>query len=259
MKVSNVTGTISTKELVFDIICTVSGDTGKYIAINNLATTAKNWSDNVLFDYVCYDGNNAFTTVVFDTRKDDEIITSNSNTGVSTLQKYTFNLPLEIETIDNSNFTIDVDVRDAIKTYHTFKFNVDNSLGYAASAGAALYINPKTRSNTQENKEFVVNEMDGSTIDATWHNVGWGYDGWYADKYGNKSLHLVAGSSVDINYKAFAQEASRIGKTIEFDFMVSNASSYDQTVINMFENGVGVKIYPDLVSIYTQSLKDTDL
>ena len=258
-RVENSTGTITTKELTFNVMCTTAEDTNKYVAINNINTNIKNWADNIMFDYACYDGSNAFTELIFDVYKDGEIISSNNNTNISTATNYTFNLPLEIETIDNENFDINVVIRDSEKTFLSLSFNVDNSLGYSATAGAILYINPKTRANTQDTKNLFINEMDGSTIQATWNNVSFGLDGWSADDKGDKSLHLIANSSVDVDYKIFALESSRTGKTVELDFKISNVANYGALAINMAQKNIGIEIYPDTVSVQSQSLKDKDL
>jgi hypothetical protein len=114
-----------------------------------------------------YDGGNTKTSLTFRVEKNGVVISENVNDAIVTEKVNTFNLPLEIETIDNENFTIVVYISDENGVLETIEFLVDNSLGYSASSGAALYINPKTRNNTQSNYELVVNEMDGSEIQTT--------------------------------------------------------------------------------------------
>ncbi len=50
---------------------------------------------------------------------------------------------------------------------------MNNSLGYSAVAGAVMYINPKTRTNRQGNRECMINEVDGTQIEAIWNGINW--------------------------------------------------------------------------------------
>jgi hypothetical protein len=252
LKVTNLDGTIETKPLNFSIICAEENAVGKYIAINNLVSTIKNWSNNNLFEYTCYDGNNSETDIVIHILKDNVII-KEFEYVVSVGSKQIFNYDLAIETLDNSNFQIQVQIKDADNLYKTLDFNVDNSLGYSAIAGATVYINPKTRSNTQSNRLQVINEITNTPINATWENVGWGIDGWTDDGNNHKSLHLIAGSKVVLDYKPFEQECAQTGKTIELYFKISNASAYKNPAISLFGDNKGIQITSDLVYLFSQS------
>ena len=257
--VQNTDGTIKTDTIGFNIICVNEGDTGKYIAINDVINELTNWSDNTVFYYTMYDSGKSYTDVQFISYKDGNVVSNIDNASVVTGSKNTFNIPLELDTVDNSNFVLDVDVKDTSKLYYKFSFDVDNSLGYSAMAGAVFYMNPKTRNNSQANKEKVINEIDGSSINATWKNIGWNTDGWSADEEGNKSLRLYAGSSVVINYKPFEKEASQVGKAIELDFCIRNVSDDSADAIKIMKDEKGITITPNSVYAYSQALKNSNL
>lgn len=262
--VSNADGSIRTKTLSFNVICAVTGEQAKLIAINNVAERITNWSENILFDYTMYDGDNVSTSALFEITKGNEVVFSSTEESISTSTKYSLSLPLEIDTIDNQDFSIIANVKDSgVLLTGPLEFPVNNSLGYSAVAGAVMYINPKTRTNRQGNRECMINEVDGTQIEAIWNGINWGNDGWTNDNLGYKTLRLLAGSSVDINYSPFGKESARTGKTFEIDYQISNVTDFSKPVITVSTPAgdlfVGLNIYPDNVIMYSQSLKDKDV
>lgn len=259
--VSNVDGTIRTNVVSFNIICILSGATQKLLAINNRISKAVNWSENKMFDYALYDAGKVSTSAKFTVLKDGVQIYDSENDAITTSAKQTFTLPLELETVDNTDFDVVVKVTDAVSEMLSMTIPVDNSLGFSANAGAVFYLNPRTRTNSQANRQSVVNEMDGDQISATWKNFNWGADGWMTDAEGNKVLRVMAGSSVDIAYKPFAVESARTGKTIEIDYKVDNVTDFDKeslTIASASASFVGIKLFPDNLIVHSQSLKNDD-
>ena len=167
MYVANNDGTIRTRTISYNIICAVAGEAAKLIAINNVLEKATNWTENALFDYAMYDGNNAITSAQFVVSKDGDSVFTSDEDSISTSAKHTFALPLEIETIDNADFNIVVNVKDGAKDLASATIQVNNSLGFSSVAGAAFYMNPRTRSNNQGNYLSVVNEMTKEDIAVT--------------------------------------------------------------------------------------------
>lgn len=76
--VSNADGSIRTKTLSFNVICAVAGEQAKLIAINNVAERITNWSENILFDYTMYDGDNVSTSALFEITKGNEVVFSST-------------------------------------------------------------------------------------------------------------------------------------------------------------------------------------
>lgn len=120
---------------------------------------------------------------------------------------------MEIETMDNTEFEITAHILDVdMELTSPITYQVNNSLGYSAVSGAVFYMNPKTRSNRQGNRQEIINEMDGSVIPGSWENMNWGNDGWQADEDGNKVLRLMAGSSLRMGYSPFKMNAPAPGR-----------------------------------------------
>lgn len=187
---SNSDNTIQTKAVSVDIMCIAFiGETAKLMCVNNVAALLTNWQDNVVFDYSIYDSQSTATDAVFSIMKDGIEVYSSENDNIATNTKNTFTYPMEINTDDDSNFDVVVNVTSVENDLiEPIVFNVNNSLGYSATAGAVLYINPKTRSNSQTNFLSVVNEVDKSLIPVTWSNLNWGNDGWVTDDDGVRAL-----------------------------------------------------------------------
>ncbi len=156
--VANADGSIHTRTVAFNIICTVSGSQNKLIVINNVLDKVTNWSENTLFEYAMYDGDNVNTSAVFIVTKDEEEIFNSTESNISTSTKYSFSLPLEVETIDNQDFSIVASINsDDTPLTIPLTFLVNSSLGYSAISGATHYITPKTRSIRQQSGQSIIN------------------------------------------------------------------------------------------------------
>ena len=262
MYVSNTDGTIRTRAISYNIICVLAGDDVKLMAINNVLNQATNWAENALFDYTIYDGSNVLTSAQFIVSSDGEPIYTSNENSISTSAKQTFSVPLEVETVDSADFNMVVHVKDGDKELTSaLTIPVNNSLGFSSVAGAAFYMNPRTRSNNQSNSLSVVNEMNGELLPATWKGMNWGNDGWTTDSNSSRVLRLMAGSSVDIRYRPFEKESARTGKTIEIDYKVDNVTDFNYPVIRISGEGdsfVGLRIFPDHVLMFSNAQKNTD-
>lgn len=255
---SNSDNTIQTKAVSINIMCISSGEAVKLMCVNNVADLLTNWQDNIVFNYAIYDGSAAQTDALFSIMKDGMEVYSSENDTIVTNAKNTLTYPMEVDTDDDANFDVVVSVTSGNNNLiDPITLNVNNSLGYSATAGAALYINPRTRSNSQSNSRSIVNEVDKSVIPVIWNNFNWGNDGWVSDDDGVKALKIFARSSAVIDYQPFAVEAARRGKTIEVDFKVENASDANKNIITIAEGNVGLKVSGENISFFSQSRHDS--
>ena len=60
-----------------------------------------------------------------------------------------------------------------------------------------------------------------------------------------------------IDYRPFAAEAARRGKTIEIDFKVENASDASKDIITIAENNVGLRVSGENISFFSQSMQES--
>lgn len=268
--VASVDGNFRTGNYDMQAIFVKEGATGQYMAVNNIAQLVTNYSENAFFDYALYNGGQTTAEATFQIRKDGASVYSAALGSIATGTRQTFSAPLEISTSDSSNFNVTVSATGGgVTLLSALSFEVDNSYSFAAFPGASFFMNPKTRDNSQSDRLYIVNEVDGQKYLASWDGMNWGSDG-YQTVNGVKVLRIFAGSSVTIPVKPFEKEAARTGKTLELDILVDNVVDYDTTVVGIVKeltaSWLGVKIFPDKAVVFSslqgieedQSLKFED-
>lgn len=256
---SNSDNTIQTKSVSVNIMCIrTASEAVKLMCVNNVAEQLTNWQDNTVFDYAIYDGPSALTEARFSITRGGMEVYSSENDAIVANARNTFTYPMEVETDDDADFGVTVGVTDGADALtEPIALPVNNSLGYSATAGAALYINPRTRANSQTNYRSVINEADKTAVPVEWSNLNWSNDGWAADADGVKALKIFARSRAVIDYRPFATEAARRGKTIEIDFKVENPSDASKDIITIAENNVGLRVSGENVSFFSQSMQES--
>ena len=97
----------------------------------------------------------------------------------------------------------------------------------------ALFLTAKGRTNYDLDKE----DWDYEDIHCTLSNFNFNTNGWI-----NNSLVINAGASVTIPYQIFVGDLRTTGKTIEFEFSVSDVLNYNTTVISCFSGNRGIQV-----------------
>ena len=129
---------------------------------------------------------------------------------------------------------------------------VDNTAGYAPTAGTTFYLNPKLRNNSEANPERILNAANANAeVTSTWEHFKLGQqDGWLLDSEGNKMLRVPAGCNLGISLNPFAQFLStpNSGMTMDFDIKVSNVTNEDDPILRICEasgqNFIGLRLKP---------------
>lgn len=129
---------------------------------------------------------------------------------------------------------------------------VDNTGGYAPTAGTTFYLNPKLRNNGENNPATILNSANGNAeVSSTWTNFKFGtQDGWLRDGEGNVMLRVPAGCLLSIALNPLAQflTTPNSAMTMEFDFKVSNITNEDDPILRICEdygqNFLGLRLKP---------------
>lgn len=90
-----------------------------------------------------------------------------------------------------------------------------------------LYLTSKNRLN-DSNKE----NWNYEDISVMFNNFTWVSDGWQTDDDGINALRIKDNATIEIPFKPFEEDFKGTGKTIEFEFMVTDATNYDDVVIS---------------------------
>ena len=264
---SNEDNTVQTIPVGYDFMAVANNDVVKMVVVNNKAEKLLNWYENKVLEYAVYDGKAVTTPLSILMKKDNEVLQENVSESTLTQTKMQYTLALEVETIDNSDFTALIGFRthpsDTVRLREPIPFSVDNSQGYSATAGAIFYFNAKNRNNTDIDHAIIKNLINSEHIGADWSNVAFSRDGWVTDEEGARTLRLLAGSRLTIDYKPFAKEAAQSGKTIEIDYQINNTSDYNAECISIampYQKGyIGLKVKPSSVMFATRSERNSDV
>lgn len=256
---------LESDHLSYNIICVSAADetTARLVCISNIAEKAINYADNILFYYTVYNGGAAKATprikitAVVNTNpiviKDEDLV------SVDTGTKLPYNFHLEVETDEN-----DLQLTSVLTfgNEQVKNFIIDNSASYPSTNGAVFYMNAANRNNTQSNKKNIVNEITKGTVACDWTNMSFdGLDGWTVDSEGRKCLTIQAGSSASIHYQPLSSVGT--GKTIEFNYKVSNAADYSEPIISICDDPSndkfkGIRILPKKVVLHSRDKNTSD-
>ena len=264
---SNEDNTVQTTPVGYDLMAVANNEAVKMVVVNNKAEKLLNWYENKVLEYAVYDGKAVTTPLAIALKKDGEILQENVSENTLTQTKMQYTLSLEVETIDNSDFTALIGFKSHPTDNETLRdalsFQVDNSQGYSATAGAVFYFNAKNRNNTDTDRNIIRNLINSERVSAKWQNVAFSRDGWVTDEDGARTLRLLAGSRLNIGYKPFAKEAAQSGKTIEIDYQINNTSDYDAECISIampYQKGyIGLKVKPSSIMFATRSERNADV
>ena len=264
---SNDDGTVQTQPVGYCFMAVANDEAVKMVVVNNKAEKLLNWYENKVLEYAVYDGRAVTTPLSILMKKDNEVLQENVSENTLTQTRMQYTLSLEVETLDNSDFTARIGFRSHPQDEQLLRepvdFPVDNSQGYSATAGAVFYFNAKNRSNTDTDHAVIRNLITGEHVSADWQNVAFSRDGWVTDDEGARTLRLLAGSRLTIDYKPFAKEAAQSGKTIEIDYQINNTSDYDAECISIatpYQKGyIGLKVKPSSIMFATRSEHNADV
>lgn len=251
--VQNADGSLVVPIAPVQVICVVSGDQGKYMAINNVAEDLTNWVESRVFDYALYDAEATSTSVTFTVDKDGEVVNTSSLDAVPTGVKQTLSVLLNISTDTNDDFSVSVDAGDLMDA---IAFTVSNAFNFAPVPGAVFQLSATNRSNSESNRGVIINDITGEEVPTELTNMNWSNDGWQSAEDG-KVLRLQAGSKLTIGVQPLADMTQYDkGKTLIFDFRCENALRYDNPIITIQDtveaNRASLTVYPDMAVLTSQ-------
>lgn len=255
---------LQSEHLRYNIMCVAAADqhTAQLVVMNSSLNKIVNYDENTVFEYSCYNAGGTTATPYLKLQSIigtvPTVLVEGSLGVVETAKALSYTYQPEIESWEEGMQL------QAILTNgneQTIIYQIDNSKSYPAVGGASFYLKPASRSNTEEDRETIINQADHSRWQAFWENMSWkdGIDGWTVDESGKKCLFLPAGSKVEMQVqpmKAFTN------KTIDLVYKVNHIADYDEPLFSICddpssESFNGIVIYPDRVVVYTNDKKST--
>lgn len=132
--------------------------------------------------------------------------------------------------------------------FRTVAITVDNTQSYSPTAGAYFYLNPKTRSNSEEDWQTIINENSPTRalIASTWRNIDRNRGGWQTDKDGVPVLRIPAGGEIVITgldpYEK-STDNPQFDLSIEIIAAMRNVTNLNDRVVSICEDVSSGDVY----------------
>lgn len=268
--VYTVSATVSTEMLTsqavqYDIMVVANADvnTAQLICFNNVADKIYNYSTSEVCQYSIYNKGllAGDVTAKFSRISGGLVVdyTTATYSDVPTGHAQPLNYSVDWN-VEGEGYFIEVELELGNVTSQVL-IPLDNTALFPPTAGYDFYLNAAIRSNSDSNKDKIVNTVDNSELAATWNMVDFinGIDGWTVDDNGRRCLRIPAGCSVSLPAEAF-RFLGRDNSTLEFCYKVVNVSDYDENVMTIALNPTqagfqGLRIKPTNITVH--SILDT--
>ena len=268
--VYTVSATVSTEMLTsqavqYDIMVVANADvnTAQLICFNNVADKIYNYSTSEVCQYSIYNKGllAGDVTAKFSRISGGLVVdyTTATYSDVPTGHAQPLNYSVDWN-VEGEGYFIEVELELDNVTSQVL-IPLDNTALFPPTAGYDFYLNAAIRSNSDSNKDKIVNTVDNSELAATWNMVDFinGIDGWTVDDNGRRCLRIPAGCSVSLPAEAF-RFLGRDNSTLEFCYKVVNVSDYDENVMTIALNPTqagfqGLRIKPTNITVH--SILDT--
>ena len=232
---------VQTDDLVSQIMVAEEGETGILMALNGIQRDLTNWNTVKFFEWAVYNPSAETTPVQFRLMDDklQEAYLTQDIPAAANRTRYELSAMVEVETEEGAGDTLngrmlfysgDTELRQQLL------FTIDNSENFSPTKGADFVLNPKQRTNTEENPMRIVNQETGEEVPSVWKGFELLTDGWQTDSAGAKCLRVLAGCSLDIDYESYSETTGQTQEsslTIEIDYASRNATDLAEPIIRM--------------------------
>lgn len=230
---------IKSNELNYNIIF-YENENPKPIISTKFENTTITEGDNLIVNYIVFTATNLYTPQVKlivngETKEYTNIDRTVQQWRISDYIVGTNTIQIEaINVIDESSAYTD-------KVSFTVKVEKGDMNVSAETNNLLLYLNS---SIGKTNNDSDRNIWTYNGITTTFNNFNWNTNGWLLDKNNVTALKLNGDARAIINYAPFEHDIKTNGITIEFEFSTSNVLNYDNEIINIMANNIGISIKP---------------
>lgn len=137
-------------------------------------------------------------------------------------------------------------VENITRTYTVMVTPSESASLLPIEAGLVLDLDAKGRDNRETNPDT----WNYKGITSTFQNFNFISDGWVKDSKGNSCLRIMGNDLLTINYEPFAENASLMGRTFEFEFAVRDVCDYNSVIMTCLSNSVGIHMTAQKVELY---------
>ena len=121
------------------------------------------------------------------------------------------------------------------------------------TAGLAFDFNPSGRSNNDADRIWSYGEGNSKVSMIVSDNFDWVNGGYQMDDNGDQYFCVKAGTTAEINYNLFADDAKVNGKEFKVVFKTTNIKKRDTTFISCMNNDIGIDMKVESANIYSSN------
>lgn len=229
--------TLTSKPLVYDVICTETGNTSSMIA-SVYSVEGVTEGSLVSIPYIVYDPTKLACDV--------------------TLSIYTIEDGAKVEyisqtiTVDRSQNVWNTRKYPIGTVYFDIAYKDINKTHTVIVTESTIKIEPETTdlemqlsSEGRSNNELTPNQWTYGDITTTFQNMNWKSVGWIDDENGDTCLRLNGDARAEINFKPFDEDLRTYGKTIELEFTIRDVNNRNAIPISCMSGGIGFEVKTD--------------
>lgn len=208
--------------------------------------------EGVNIEYTAYDPRTETPSVILNASYVDE--------EQGTVNEYTANIVMssntdiwQFKTNVIGKHTLTISCRDTVKTLIVTVTELGISVS-PVTAGLAFDFNPVGRSNNDADRLWSSGDVNMTVSD----NFDWVNGGYQIDENGDQYFCIKSGTSAEINYELFGDDAKANGKQFKFVFKTCNVASADAVFLSCLSDTIdtdkiGIEMKAHEATIYAKT------
>ena len=202
-----------------------------------------------------YDTTNIIYTVYDPKTETPTVVLAVDGVEVSTRQMEAASDTWQFKSSDIGEHTLTITCGETVKTLKATVTKLDITIE-PVTAGLVVDFDPTGRTNSDGDREWTNGTYSMKASD----NFDWVQGGYQFDEAGDQYFCIKAGTSVELDYQLFADDAKRNGKEMKLIFKTTNVQNPDAVFLRCIDNTtetnhIGIEMAVHEANIYAQAGK----